>query len=325
MPDQRRIAVVGSGVAGLTAAYVASRTADVTLYEADDRLGGHADTHLVRTPDGDWRSTPVSSSPTRRPTPTLLRIFAELGIETQPSEMSMSITDDDTDVECAGALGAGRALRPALLPPVARRLADAARDPAVPPSGRAVPRRRGLGSDGTKHSIFSPKGDSPGSSGTSSSRWSRPSGPVTRRRRSTTRALPLHVPRARRHARRLRLAGVAHGHRRLRDVRRRGRRRARGVRLRAEVTSVRELADGVEITDGSGTTPPSTRSSLRPSRPRARMFDRRRRSARGPRRAPLQQQPGPPAHRRLAPARGARRASVVELPPPRKRERAGHR
>ena len=50
----RRVAVVGSGVAGLTAAYVASRTAHVTLYEADDRLGGHADTHTVgeKRPDG---------------------------------------------------------------------------------------------------------------------------------------------------------------------------------------------------------------------------------------------------------------------------------
>ena len=49
----QHIAVVGSGVAGLSAAYVASRTAHVTLYEADDRLGGHADTHLVHeTVDG---------------------------------------------------------------------------------------------------------------------------------------------------------------------------------------------------------------------------------------------------------------------------------
>ena len=44
---RRRIAVVGSGVAGLTSAYVLQREADVTLYEADDRLGGHADTHDV--------------------------------------------------------------------------------------------------------------------------------------------------------------------------------------------------------------------------------------------------------------------------------------
>ena len=39
----RTVAVVGSGVAGLVAAYVASRTATVTVYEADDRLGGHAE------------------------------------------------------------------------------------------------------------------------------------------------------------------------------------------------------------------------------------------------------------------------------------------
>ena len=45
-----RIGVIGSGVAGLTAAYVTSRTAHVTLFEADDRLGGHADTHVVAAP-----------------------------------------------------------------------------------------------------------------------------------------------------------------------------------------------------------------------------------------------------------------------------------
>ena len=48
--SRRRIAVVGSGVAGLTAAYVLQREADVTLYEAADRLGGHADTHDLPGP-----------------------------------------------------------------------------------------------------------------------------------------------------------------------------------------------------------------------------------------------------------------------------------
>lgn len=106
----RHIAVVGSGVAGLTAAYVASRTASVTLYEADDRLGGHADTHdVVETgPDGTARTLHIDTGfivHNPRTYPVLLRLFAELGVATQPSEMSMSIKDDDSDLEWAGALG----------------------------------------------------------------------------------------------------------------------------------------------------------------------------------------------------------------------------
>ncbi len=97
----RRVAVVGSGVAGLVAAYVAARTAEVTLYEADDRLGGHADTHDV----GDLAIDTGFIVHNRRTYPTLLRLFAELGVETQESEMSLSVSDDETGLEWAGALG----------------------------------------------------------------------------------------------------------------------------------------------------------------------------------------------------------------------------
>ena len=106
---RRRVAVIGSGVAGLTAAHVAGRSADVTLYEADDRFGGHADTHLVtETVDGVERTLAIDTGfivHNRRTYPTLLRLFAELGVPTQESEMSMSTSDDGTGVEWAGALG----------------------------------------------------------------------------------------------------------------------------------------------------------------------------------------------------------------------------
>lgn len=100
--DRRGVAVVGSGVAGLTAAYVASRSARVTLFEADDRLGGHADTHVV---DGLAIDTGFIVH-NERTYPTLLRLFRELGVATQDSEMSMSVRDDATGLEYAGALGA---------------------------------------------------------------------------------------------------------------------------------------------------------------------------------------------------------------------------
>jgi predicted NAD/FAD-binding protein len=48
----RSVAVVGSGVAGLTAAHVLRSACDVTLYEAEPRLGGHAHTHERVTADG---------------------------------------------------------------------------------------------------------------------------------------------------------------------------------------------------------------------------------------------------------------------------------
>jgi len=106
MPQIRRVAVIGSGVAGLTAAYVVSASAEVTLLEADDRLGGHADTHTVPTSEGDVSIDTGFIVHNERTYPTLLRMFGELGVATQESEMSLSVRDDATGLEYAGALGA---------------------------------------------------------------------------------------------------------------------------------------------------------------------------------------------------------------------------
>ncbi|MFC6287191.1 FAD-dependent oxidoreductase [Nocardioides sp. GCM10027113] len=105
MGQRRRVAVIGSGVSGLVAAHVAAKSADVTLYEADDRLGGHADTHTVEAPGGPLRIDTGFIVHNERTYPVLLRLFAELGIATQDSEMSLSVRDDATGLEWAGALG----------------------------------------------------------------------------------------------------------------------------------------------------------------------------------------------------------------------------
>jgi predicted NAD/FAD-binding protein len=102
----RSVAVVGSGVAGLTAAYVLSGRDRVTLYEADARLGGHAHTHYLDS--GDGRLIGVDSAflvHNDRTYPTLCRLFAELGVATQESDMSMSVRADDIGLEYAGAQG----------------------------------------------------------------------------------------------------------------------------------------------------------------------------------------------------------------------------
>ncbi len=104
------VAVVGSGVSGLTAAYLLSRTHAVTLFEADHRLGGHAHTHQVV--DGD-RELAIDSGfivHNDETYPMLRRLFSELGVATQPTEMSMSIVDRDGRFQYAGGRGAGGVL-----------------------------------------------------------------------------------------------------------------------------------------------------------------------------------------------------------------------
>jgi uncharacterized protein len=105
---RRRIAVVGSGVAGLTAAYVLQRDADVTLYEADARLGGHADTHEVVGSDGLLRNVDTGFIVHNlRTYPLLRRLFDELDVATQESDMSMSISCGGCGLEYAGGRGVG--------------------------------------------------------------------------------------------------------------------------------------------------------------------------------------------------------------------------
>ncbi|MER5741559.1 FAD-dependent oxidoreductase [Streptomyces sp. NPDC002262] len=104
--EHRKVAVVGSGVAGLTAAHVLASSCEVTLYEADGRLGGHAHTRELAVPGGGV--VPVDSGfivHNERTYPTLLRLFGELGITTQDAEMSMSVRCDGCGLEYAGARG----------------------------------------------------------------------------------------------------------------------------------------------------------------------------------------------------------------------------
>jgi len=96
------VAVVGSGISGLSAAWLLSRQHQVTLFEADTRLGGH--THTVDvTLDGV--RFPVDTGFlvfNHRTYPELTRLFDTLGVETVASDMSFSVRLDQPDLEWAG-------------------------------------------------------------------------------------------------------------------------------------------------------------------------------------------------------------------------------
>lgn len=100
------VAVIGSGVAGLTAAHLLRRSHRVTLFEADRRTGGHADTHLVVDPDGRTLSIDTGFIVHNdRTYPLLGRLFTELGVQRTATEMSMSIFDEATGLQYAGGRG----------------------------------------------------------------------------------------------------------------------------------------------------------------------------------------------------------------------------
>ena len=95
-------------MSGLTAGYVLARANEVTLFEADDRLGGHAHTHQVLSlggPDLAVDSGFIVSN--YRTYPLLTRLFTELGVSTQPTEMSMSVHCGGCGLEYASQRGPG--------------------------------------------------------------------------------------------------------------------------------------------------------------------------------------------------------------------------
>ena len=125
---RERVAVVGAGVAGLTAAYILRDSFDVTLYEAEDRLGGHAHTHHVVTEDAG--TIPVDSGfivYNDSTYPFFRRLLGELGVPTQATEMSMSIRCDGCGLEYAGGRGVGGVLarpRSAVMPSFVKMLVE---------------------------------------------------------------------------------------------------------------------------------------------------------------------------------------------------------
>jgi uncharacterized protein len=100
--EHRRIAVVGSGISGLSAAWLASRENDVVLYEAADRLGGHSNTVLVQTPDGELPVDTGFIVFNDKNYPNLVALFEHLGVATDASDMSFAASIEDGAFEYSG-------------------------------------------------------------------------------------------------------------------------------------------------------------------------------------------------------------------------------
>lgn len=100
--SKQKIAVVGSGISGLSAAWLLSTHHDVTLFEANDYLGGHTNTVDVTL---DGVTAPVDTGFlvfNDRTYPNLVSLFRHLGVAHATSDMSFSVRIDEERLEWAG-------------------------------------------------------------------------------------------------------------------------------------------------------------------------------------------------------------------------------
>ncbi|MGQ7959107.1 NAD(P)/FAD-dependent oxidoreductase [Pseudomonas sp. SP16.1] len=97
-----RIAIIGSGIAGLTCAYLLNRRQQVTVFEAGDWIGGHTHTLDVEV-DGRMYAIDTGFIVFNDWTyPNFIRLLEQLGVGYQPTEMSFSVSDPANDLEYNG-------------------------------------------------------------------------------------------------------------------------------------------------------------------------------------------------------------------------------
>jgi predicted NAD/FAD-binding protein len=97
-----RIAIIGSGISGLVAGYYLHRLHDITLFEADDRIGGHNNTVECQS-DGERLNVDTGFIVyNERTYPNFIRLLNELDVETQPTRMSFSVSCETTGLEYNG-------------------------------------------------------------------------------------------------------------------------------------------------------------------------------------------------------------------------------
>ena len=100
--NKQRIAIIGSGISGLTSAYLLHKSHDITVFEANDYIGGHTHTVPVAM-DGKQLAVDTGFIVCNdRNYPNFLRFMQQLGVELQPTEMSFSVLNKPLNLEYNG-------------------------------------------------------------------------------------------------------------------------------------------------------------------------------------------------------------------------------
>ena len=110
-----KIAIVGSGVAGLSCAFLLREHHDVTLFEADDRFGGHAHSHEISHGGDSFVLDSGFIVFNERTYPNLIKLFRLIGVRSRPSDMSFGVRCRRCGIEYSSRGIAGLFATPSLL------------------------------------------------------------------------------------------------------------------------------------------------------------------------------------------------------------------
>ena len=100
--ERQKIAIVGSGISGMVCAHLLQDDHDITLFEANDYIGGH--THTIEV-DVDGKIYPVDTGFivfTEPKYPSFVKLLKRLKVKSQPTSMSFSVRDASTGLEYNG-------------------------------------------------------------------------------------------------------------------------------------------------------------------------------------------------------------------------------
>jgi len=97
-----KIAIIGTGIAGLTAAYLLSTDHDLTVFEANDYIGGHTHTIQVQTTHGTYAVDTGFIVFNNWTYPNFIKLLTRLEVPSQPSTMSFSVSCERTGLEYNG-------------------------------------------------------------------------------------------------------------------------------------------------------------------------------------------------------------------------------
>ena len=97
-----KVAIIGSGISGLTAAYLLHKDHDITVFEANDYIGGHTHTHEIKQNDKLWSVDSGFIVYNEKTYPNFISLLQKLKVEVQKTSMGFSVKSPSKNLEYSG-------------------------------------------------------------------------------------------------------------------------------------------------------------------------------------------------------------------------------